>query len=232
MTQRDSAVALIRPKTLSGYQEMFGYIYGKVNKKYSDDALFRRLGEEISKLMEIARKDYRRDFLAQLPRIYSWWNAFASRKRIVLQEALWHKYPGVCGHCLREQNCTCGVEHPDISKEEKESILRRLRRDHANREPFSISDHQSLHARLYKQQNARIMPIQIAAHVSEEWGEISEEDRHGNWSGICNEMADVASWIFALATRLEISVEGAVWNLYPYECEKCHKDVCECKGVV
>lgn len=222
-----AAEKLARPFTVREYQQMNAYIYTMANRRYTDNALFLRLIEEVCKVMEIARKDKREEFAEQLARTFSWWLALGNRLNVNLQEALWHKYPNVCPWCLRPQNCNCAVEHPRIQEEERETILRRLRLDHSN-VPQLLSDHQNLHRRLYASQNARIFPIQSASHIAEEIGEVSKEFRHGNRQEMEDEIADVASWIFAVANRLNIDIAEAVWVLYPYECEKCHKAVCDC----
>jgi NTP pyrophosphatase (non-canonical NTP hydrolase) len=223
-----------RPKTLTEFQQMFFHIYGKADQKYSDRDLLFRLMEEIASTMELARKDYRDAFKIQLATIFSWYISVANRFGINLQEILWFKYPGACTYCTREANCTCAVEHPQVKN--KEEIVRRMRRERNGREPISLSEHQALHKRLYGWQNARILPIQVAAHLAEEMGEVCGAYRRGNFEEFRDELADIASWIFALATRLELAGEPEefdlarlVWERYPYECWKCHSDVCNCE---
>lgn len=210
---------------------MFRHIYSAVNEKlYSEADLIRRLMEEISKMMELARKDKRKDMPLQLARIYSWYNAVANQYDCDIQDILWEKYPGICPYCLREQNCICGAEHPDTAN--RENILRRLHRDRERREPKTLYEYQLLHAKLYAWQNERILLIQTAAHLAEEAGEMSLEFRHKNIGQAKMELADIASWIFALATRLEINFEDVVWEAYPYECETCHLDVCQSNEMI
>lgn len=222
----EDTLRLNEPKMLSEFQKMSHYIYGKANRRYSDVELLLRLIEEIAVVMELARKDYRDEFQIQIPRIFSWYNAVANRLDINLQDILWHKYPGVCPYCMRDRDCLCGLEHPDMP--DKENILRRLRRERDEREPLSLREHQLFHKRLYGRQNARIMLFQTAAHLVEEAGEVSRAFRHGNREELCDEMADVASWIFALATRLKLDLHTTFWRRYPYECEKCHYSRCRC----
>ncbi|MBI4087513.1 MAG: hypothetical protein HY434_01645 [Candidatus Liptonbacteria bacterium] len=217
---------LVRPESVRGYQEMFREVYGPANERYPDSDLFLRLIEEIASVMEVVRKDDLHELPVQLARVYAWWNAVANRIKIDLQEALWLKYPGVCSYCLRTENCFCAVEHPNVPR--REDILRRLRRERGH-EPQSLKGHQELHQRLYGRQNRRILAIQTASHLAEEAGEISREFRHRGVEGLQDEMADVGSWIFALANRCGFDIADAVWELYPYECETCHVFVCSCK---
>lgn len=214
---------LSRPFTVGEYQRMFASIYTRANKRYSDDRLFLRLIKEISIVMELARKDEREKQPEQLARTYSWLNAFANRLGVDLQEALWHKYPNVCAYCMRPKDCSCAIEHPDIP--DKDAVLRRLRRDRS-KEPKLLKDHQELHRQLYGKQNRRILPINIAAHLSEEVGEMCDDYISGNRGRLESEMVDAISWIFALANYLMIDMAEKIWEQYPYECEKCHETVC------
>lgn len=219
--------AVRRPFTVVGYQNMFASIYTEANKKYSDPELLLRLLEEVSVVMEIVRKDKREDLPEQLARTYAWVNGLANRLQIQLQEVLWNKFPNVCSYCMRAENCSCAVEHPTIQN--KETILRRLRRDRS-KEPKSLKEHQELHGKLYGRQNDRLIVIQVAAHLAEEAGEISRDFRHHDMEKLGGEMSDVLSWIFALANRLHIDLEKTVWEQYPHECEKCQKIVCVCEN--
>lgn len=216
---------LRRPRTEREFQRMNAHIYAEANKRYSDLELILRLIEEICVVEEVARKDKRNtdDMECQLARVYSWWHAVANRFNIDLQDALWRKYPNVCPWCLKRGGCVCGPEHPKIL--DREFQLRRLRRE-IDGMPELLDDHQALHMTLYGWQNNIRLPIQIAAHIAEEAGEVSKEVRHNNPEGIADELADVGSWMFAIANRYGFKMSDAVWNRYPYECERCHKSVC------
>jgi len=216
---------LVRPVTVAEFQRMNLHIYGKANERYTDSDLILRFYEDISDTMETARKDELEKLPSQIARNFSFANAVANRFEIDMQEALWHKYPGVCPHCLREQNCMCSTEHPDIP--DKEQMLRWRRRDRTL-EPKTLAEHQAFHGKLYARQNRRILVIQTAGHLTEEAGEISKEYRHKNKPGMQDELADSFSWMFALANRCGFELAETVWNQYPYECEKCRETVCEC----
>lgn len=221
----------VKPETFSGFQKMFGHIYNKVNKAYySEEHMLARMTVEVSRLLEVARKDRREEFKIWLPRVFSWYNGTANMLGINLQEALWCKYPGVCYYCLREKDCSCTVEHDHI--ENREDILRRLKRERKDREPITLREHQLMHRRLYFRQNDRIMLIQTVSHIAEEAGEVAIEYYNKNLVGLTDEMADVGSWIFATTNRLDLDLEDLVWKQYPYECEKCHQDQCVCKQPV
>ena len=235
--------SLERPKSIEEFQKMFRRIYHELNARYykKNEELIARLNEEITYLMEHARKDRRSAFREQLANIFSWHMAVANRLGIDIQEALWYKYPGVCPYCLREKDCICGTEHPVV--EDKERKLCQLRQEYAGHEPQTIIEHQAFHRRLYGWQHDRELPIIIAAHIVEEGGEVSHAYRHFTmarnpkekdcWRNRAREeMADVFSWMFALANRLEFDLADAVWEYYPYECVKCHEGPCVCKEIL
>lgn len=223
---------LKRPKTPGEFQAMNEHTYGERNKKfYSDEELVRRLLEESARLLEVARKDYRHMFPLYLADIFSWYNAFANRLGLKLQEALWHKFPGVCSYCLKPEDCECGIEHP-LEPEEKAMKLRALRLDRDGRETETLAEHQAFHCRLYGWQHKRELPIMIAAHIVEEAGEVSEAFRHKDMDNVANEMADFLSWIFAFATRAGLDLGEIMWEFYPYACRKCKEERCACEEVV
>lgn len=224
--QKDSTLVRRKPETVKEFQEMNDRIYTWANKRYSDEHLVLRLLEEICVTSEIARKDILEQMPAQLARIFSWWCAVGNRLKLDLQATLWHKYPAVCPYCIRPKNCSCGIEHPEILS--KEETLRRLRMERI-REPKTLVENQLLHNTLYREQNKRLLTIQVVGHLIEEGGEVSREFRHNNIPGLCDEMADVASWMFGIANRREFDLAETVWRQYPYECERCHENVCVSK---
>lgn len=222
-----------RPVTLTEFQQMFNGIYSEKNERdYRTNAdLVLRLLENGALIMELARKDDRVNFHHQLAHVFSWYAALANRMEINLHGSLWYKYPGVCSYCMKEVGCMCGVEHPEI--ENKEALLEKLRAERNNREPDTLEDHRALHERLYGRQNERIFLIQTAAHLVEEMGEVSVALRHNERLDFKNEMADVGSWIFAIATRLGfVPFDDFIWEVYPFECPACHQEKCACEGML
>jgi NTP pyrophosphatase (non-canonical NTP hydrolase) len=214
------------------FQTMNEYIYGEKNRQfYSDEALVARLLEETAIILEVVRKDYRDRIPRHLADIFSWYNAVANRLNLDVQEVLWQKYPGVCSYCLREKDCMCGIEHPS-DLEAKGKKLRALRLDRDGREPRTLSEHQALHARLYAWQHKRELPIMIASHIVEEAGEVSEAFRYKDKDKRADEMADVLSWIFALATRMGLDLAEVMWEFYPYICRKCEEERCACEQMI
>lgn len=110
--------------------------------------------------------------------------------------------------------------------------LRALRIDCDGREPQTLTEHQALHARLYSWQHKIQSPLALAAHIGEEVAEVSEALRHNAVDEVAKEMADVLSWIFALATRVELDLSDIMWEFYPYICRKCEEEHCACEEVM
>jgi NTP pyrophosphatase (non-canonical NTP hydrolase) len=220
-----------RPKTFDEYRQMFRYIYGEVDEKLSDEQLLLRLAKEFLLALEPVRKDGRseedsRKIGIKLARIFRWRMAIADRFNLDSQEIHWHKFPGVCPYCLRDHDCSCAVEHPDIP--DKENILKRLRMERHGREPETLTEHMALHKKLYGRQNARILPMQTVSHIGEEIGENLQAWEDCDLEKLEDELPDVDSWIFATATRFELNFDQVVWEEYPYECNKCHYNICRC----
>jgi len=99
--------------------------------------------------------------------------------------------------------------------------------------PTTLRAHQAFHDQLYGWQNKARSPLIISTRLVEEAKEVSVAHRHKDFAEIKDEMADVASWIFALATRLEMTpFDDFVWQRFPYECDVCQKTSCECRGTI
>jgi len=198
--------------TVRQFQRLIGqkFLTGEKYGSYNNEQILLGLGIEIGNVMETVRKDKRREeskLPGQLVRVYGWWNVFADRCGIDLQEVLWWKYPAACTYCLKDKDCMCGTEHPHVPN--KELVLRGLRADRT-KEPVSLSGHQMLHKRLYGWQNDRLVPFQIAAHLAEEFGEVSLELLDGDKESLGDELADIGSWIFALANRFGYQMSDLV----------------------
>ncbi|MDP2598988.1 MAG: hypothetical protein Q8P49_04105 [Candidatus Liptonbacteria bacterium] len=216
-----------RDLTTTELQTMFARIYANVLQRYTDEGMLLRLCEETGKLMEIMRKDRYNNYELplQIGKLFSWWFLTGTKLDIDLQEALWAKYPGICTWCLRSDSCLCGVEHPGISNREEIVLARRRER---TEEPKTLKEHQELQRRLYGKQGEQVHPIRLAAHVSEEVGELSREFRYCNFEGVCDEIPDIASWLFAVANRCGFGVAEIISRMYPDKCTTCGNAVCNC----
>lgn len=221
---------LKRPTRLVDFQDMFRSIYHEINtEKYPDDLLLiLRLVEVVALLGKAARKDYREEIPKKLAHVFGWYVALANRWDMNLQKVAWHKFPGVCPYCLREENCSCGIEKSPI-EDEITKTLNRLRYEREGREPETLDDHQKLHKTLYATKQACDELNKFVAHLLEEVAEVSEARRHQNGENLEDEMADVLYWILALSNRLQIELDDAVWHCFSFVCDVCRERPCTCK---
>ena len=226
---------LKRPNTPVEFQAMNEHVYGKKNEEfYSTSDLIRILFERSQLLGKVARKDYRDRFGLHLADTFSWYNALTNRLDLDVQKIMWHRFPGVCSYCIETENCQCTIDHPQ-KPENKAIRLHALRLDRDGREPQTLTEHQELHARLYAWQHKSQSPLALAAHIGEEIAEVSEALRHGLMDEASEEMADVLSWIFAIATRVDLNLSDVMCGehgFYPYICRKCREEHCTCKEMI
>lgn len=223
---------LERPMTPEEFRAMNEHTYGERNRElYSTDALILRLLEQSQLFAKVARKDYRDDFRIHLADVFSWYNALVNRLGLDVQKIMWYRFPYVCSYCIKNKNCQCQINHPRKPRN-KATRLRALRLRRDGREPLTLVEHQALHARLYSWQHKFQPPLAIATHIGEEIAEVSEALRHNLTEEACEEMADVLSWIFAFATRVDLDLSDVMWYFYPYICRKCKKERCVCVKMV
>lgn len=225
------AHTLTRPQTLSECQQMFSSIFGERNKKlYTDKDCLLQVVENNARIAECLRKEEEngiQEIVELLPKTFAWLIALWNTKGLVIEDALWHKYPGVCPYCLRRQDCSC------ISKDlayDPERNLNVFRRDHTLR-PRTLAAWQERHGEIYGKMNKVKSRLQVWLHFVEEVGEVSVELRHERKEEFANESADALMWLFAFANRISASLDEATWRVYPYECDTCHKEQCECPYV-
>lgn len=157
------------------------------------------------------------------------------RIKVTLSDIVWNKYPRVCPVCFgRRINdgeatdiqlirpCDCllyPVETRD-PKQVKDYInkLRQYAKDHIDDKPKSVNEWQQLFQNIYEANLRHLSLTDIAFHLLEEVGEVSnamlrmytydrEEFAAGEpeWrqKGLENEIADVSSWLFTLVNHLE-----------------------------
>jgi NTP pyrophosphatase (non-canonical NTP hydrolase) len=183
-------------------------------------------------VLKNARKEYHDRMLEQIANVYSRLNTVANRLGINLQDALWHKFPGACPYCLRPKNCQCLLNHPrEISASDPK--LTRLRKM-VEKTPTRLRDHQFLQHKIYFNQNQLFDLRNLSSRLVEETCELSEACRGGDQEAILGEAADVASFIFAICNLMNknrknhecIYIDQLVLAHYPWQCKKCHRNVC------
>jgi len=155
-------------------------------------------------------------------------------------DLMWNRYPGVCPWCycavhagdnarIDEADfgrpCCCdslGIAEREKQKEELRARAKRTRllaKEHMSRRPRSIDDWQNLIGNLYRQRLGQMTPSDVALHLLEEMGEVSdglirmytysgrdsiEEEIFPRRARLEDELADVLSWLFGIVECLEL----------------------------
>jgi len=161
------------------------------------------------------------------------------RTEVTLSAIIWNKYPWVCPVCFgRRINdgeatdiqlirpCDC-LLYPVETRDPKQvrgyiNKLRQYAKDHIDDMPKSVNEWQQLFQNIYEANLRHLSLTDIAFHLLEEVGEVSnamlrmytydsEEFVAGEpeWrqKGLENEIADVSSWLFTLVNHLEVIPE-------------------------
>lgn len=101
--RRDKAKA---PHSLKDWQEMFGRIYGAVNKIISREMVWFHFTEEVAEVSREWRHKNMEGVREESVDILAWLFGFASKLKVDLDELTWFTFPGECNVCHQEQ-CNC-----------------------------------------------------------------------------------------------------------------------------
>lgn len=219
----------VRPESLQEWQSMFRAIYKEHDDRlYETSSLLLRVVEEMSEMAEALRKDDLPELIKNIPEVFCWLMALYDRLNINIEEALWRKYPGICPYCFREEKCLCITEDSKPKYNFQDSRYNCFRRDR-KRMPKSLREWQSMFKRIYGNINRLESKKRLWFHFMEEIGEISKALRHGNKEELEAECADALAWLLPFCTKLELDIDELVWKRFPWECDVCHKQKCECE---
>lgn len=132
---------------------MFASIFWERNKRlHTEKDCLLQVIEVNARIAECLRKEEEnstQEIAALLPRAFAWFIALWNLKGLAVEDALWHKYPGVCPYCLRRRDCSC------ISKAlayDSKKNLSELRRDFSLR-PETLAAWQERHGEIYGKMN-------------------------------------------------------------------------------
>jgi NTP pyrophosphatase (non-canonical NTP hydrolase) len=153
---------------------------------------------------------------------------------------LWNRYPGVCPwcYCAKHPDRSARIDEADFrrpcccdelkiselkkNKEELRSRAKRTRKiaqDQTNRRPQSLNDWQDLISALYSERLSQTPLTEVALHLFEEMGEVSdglirmytylqgnpiEQEILARQMRLEDELADVLSWLFGIVERLNM----------------------------
>ncbi|MBU6501110.1 MAG: hypothetical protein KGJ89_04470 [Patescibacteria group bacterium] len=228
--------ALVRPVSMFEFQEMFGSIYGPANEKATIQKLISILCQTVCLgIMKNARKNKKADLIEQLPNVMS--RSFAIQNRLNFNaEADQHfKFPGVCSYCLSYDGCICSFRKTsgDGYTPAGKKRLAALRADKKNL-PKTIREHQLSHKKLYGRRHEEYTLLHISTRLVEEVAEVSEAYDIGQTEELRFEIADVQSWVFGVCNLInlelpehqQIYIDDLMWQYYPWQCKKCHRNVC------
>ena len=93
---------------------------------------------------------------------------------------------------------------------------------------MTVRDFQQLIERIYYEKDSGRGLEGTFMWFAEEAGELSRALRRGEPAELAGEFADVAAWLFTLASIAGVDMEEAVQAKYGGGCPKCRRAPCEC----
>ena len=95
---------------------------------------------------------------------------------------------------------------------------------------MKISDFQKMIKDLYFNRDSKRGIKATFVWLVEEIGELASiiKDQEINKKKASEEIADVIAWTNSLANLLDLDVEKALFDKYPYKCRKCNSFPCRC----
>lgn len=215
-----------RPKSIRDWQAMFFAIYGERNRElYSVPEILNHVFEAMAELVEELRKENRDGIIAKIPDLFAWILGLGSILEIDLEEAVWHKYPNICPYCLQKKNCICISRQLKYRPNIKKLETYRIR---VNNIPTTLYGWQKMFDRIYGGVNTIKSQLQLWLHLFEELGEISKALHQRKGGNLEAELADTLAWLFAVCTKLRISLSELAWEIYPGKCRVCLQGQCQC----
>ena len=207
--------------SFADFQGLNKKVYLVVNDRhYSNTDMFSRLHHHITQVLKAVRRENYVDVEYNLCMALSWAFALANRFHINLEEEMWESFPGHCPYCLHAP-CKC---------KERAKNRQRTMGGREGRKPDSLRGWQRMFARIYPNS-----VIDSAIHLAEEAGEVNEAIRDHmathdeKWfSKIIEELVDVITHIFSIATCLKINLADSMAGYFAKGCPGCKKPHCIC----
>jgi len=212
--------------SLTEFQKLNQEIYLMINDRAYDNAgIFFRLFRHITQILKAVRKKDYKNMDYYICMSFSWSLALANRFHISLADETWKRFPGFCPYCL---SAPCACPKKRLKKRQK------LKKKSLGKRPKSLSEWQQMFARIYP----NVVQTSVT-HLAEEAGEVAEAI--GNYSAtrgedwlvkITEELIDLITNIFAVATCLDFNLANGLVNYFANGCPKCHSSPCSCGYVV
>lgn len=212
-----------KPALLKQIQIMMYEIYGKRNAKmYGSANLLLRVLEETAVIAELFRKEDQSSLPQAIAHFFGWLIGFCNNEGIVLEDAVFDKYHGVCPNCGKVLHCSC------ISSEAK---VKRWRSKINAAMPQTLPDWQEMFKNIYGRINKVAGKEKCWLHLLEELGEVSRVFRLKERDNLKDEIADVFAWLVAFCNNAGINLESAILDCYQGKCDACNKKKCECPRI-
>jgi NTP pyrophosphatase (non-canonical NTP hydrolase) len=95
---------------------------------------------------------------------------------------------------------------------------------------MKVSEFQKLIAQLYLKKDKARGLHKTFVWLVEEVGELASLIKLSkvNIKSIKDELADIIAWTVSVANILDIDIEEALIDKYPYKCSKCNSSPCKC----
>jgi NTP pyrophosphatase (non-canonical NTP hydrolase) len=95
---------------------------------------------------------------------------------------------------------------------------------------MKVSEFQKLIAQLYLKKDKKRGLHKTFTWLVEEIGELASLIKLSELDikSIKNELADIIAWTVSVANILDIDIEEALIDKYPYKCSKCNSSPCKC----
>ena len=95
---------------------------------------------------------------------------------------------------------------------------------------MKVSEFQKLIAQLYLKKDKKRGLHKTFTWLVEEIGELASLIKLSkvNIKSIKDELADIIAWTVSVANILDIDIEEALIDKYPYKCSKCNSSPCKC----
>lgn len=178
--------------------------------------IYRRVG---GVLVALRRED--KDKICHLTTdIMAWVLSLCCALELDLNKTLGSKFPGCCPYCL-EKPCSCAKDKPP----RKDSII--------FSKELSLREWQELLGEIYTAKHANRDNLLLGYKLAEEAAELvtSNFEHSDNRAEFEDELADLVSWLVAIANKHGFILEDELLSRYSgFCCPKCQDSPCTCSS--
>ncbi|HTK33060.1 MAG TPA: hypothetical protein VL335_00730 [Candidatus Paceibacterota bacterium] len=212
---------MVNQQTLRALQGTNELIYFQVNCRDYDPAdMISRIQNYAGQILKCERKNKTLGLEHYLAMAQSWTFAFANHVDINIQTELWKRFPGVCPYCSLLP-CDCKVRRETRAQELQPT----------RSQPTWARDFQTMLHEIYPANTFS----DSAKHLAEEAIELNQaftfyRGKHEGamFSDIGEELIDVQSNLFAVASVNKIDLAAAFQEAFQSGCHRCHQLPCKC----